>query len=113
MGVDTSSLSSLNGIALININTRQIVTFIQAEIPTAIYKLKNDLIAVAINKSSSDEGELIPEKKINFFYFNGNNELIFINSVNSGMKSSICSFGELNNLDELIVVGNQITNVFQ
>ena len=113
VGVDTSSLSSLNGIALININTRQIVTFIQAEIPTAIYKLKNDLIAVAINKSSSDEGELIPEKKINFFYFNGNNELIFINSVNSGMKSSICSFGELNNLDELIVVGNQITNVFQ
>ena len=113
VGVDTSSLSTLNGIALININTRQIVTFIQGEIPTAIYKLKNELIAVAINKSSSEEGELIPEKKINFYYINDNSELIFINTVNSGMKSAICSFGELNNLDELIVVGNQLTNIFQ
>ena len=113
IGVQDNSFSSLNGIALVNINTRQIVTFIEEQFPTAIYKLKNDLIVMGINKSSHDEGELIPEKKINFYYLNENNDLIFINSVNSCMKNYICSFGELNNLGELIIVGNQFTKVFQ
>ena len=113
IGVQDNSFSSLNGIALVNINTRQIVTFIEEQFPTAIYKLKNDLIVMGINKSSYDEGELIPEKKINFYYLNENNDLIFINSVNSCMKNYICSFGELNNLGELIIVGNQFTKVFQ
>ena len=59
-----------------------------------------------------------PDKKINFYFIddtnkNNNNELIFINYINSGMKNSICSFGELDNLGELIIVGNQNTNVFQ
>ena len=110
---DISSLSSINGIALIDINIRQIVTFIEDEFPTSIYKLKNDLIAIAINKSSYDEGELIPVKKINFYYIDNANDLVFINSINSGMKNYICSFGELNNLGELIIVGNQITSIFQ
>ena len=113
IGVQDNSFSSLNGIALVNISTRQIVTFIEEQFPTAIYKLKNDLIVMGINKSSHDEGELIPEKKINFYYLNENNDLIFINSVNSCMKNYICSFGELNNLGELIIVGNQFTKVFQ
>ena len=113
IGVQDNSFSSLNGIALVNINTRQIVTFIEEQSPTAIYKLKNDLIVMGINKSSYDEGELIPEKKINFYYLNENNDLIFINSVNSCMKNYICSFGELNNLGELIIVANQFTKVFQ
>ena len=113
IGVQDNSFSSLNGIALVNISTRQIVTFIEEQFPTAIYKLKNDLIVMGINKSFHDEGELIPEKKINFYYLNENNDLIFINSVNSCMKNYICSFGELNNLGELIIVGNQFTKVFQ
>ena len=110
---DTSSLSSINGIALIDINIRQIVTFIEEEFPTSIYKLNNDLIAIAINKSSYDEGELIPAKKINFYYIDTANDLVFINSINSGMKNYICSFGELNNYGELMIVGNQITSIFQ
>jgi hypothetical protein len=110
---DSSSLNSINGIALIDIKIRQIVTFIEGEYPTSIYKLKNDLIAIAINKSSDDDEELIPSKKINFYYIDGNNELIFINSINSCMKNFIVSFGELNNFNELISVSNQITNVFQ
>lgn len=110
---DSSSLSSMNGIALVDIKIRQIVTFIEDDLPTSIYKLKNDLIAIAINKSSSEDDELIPKKKINFYYIEGNNELIFINSINSGMKNCIISFGELNNMNELIIFGNQITNVFQ
>ena len=111
VGVQDSS--SLNGIALVHINTRQIVTFIEEQSPTAIYKLKNDLIAVGMYKSSYDDGELIPEKKINFYFLNDNNELIFINTINSCIKNNICSFGELNNIDELIIVGNQFTKVFQ
>lgn len=115
---DNSYHSSSNGIALVDINIRQIVTFIEEEFPTAIYKLKNDLIAIAINKSLYDSTELNPDKKINFYFIddtnkNNNNELIFINYINSGMKNSICSFGELDNLGELIIVGNQNTNVFQ
>ena len=110
---DSSSLNSINGIALIDIKIRQIVTFIEGEYPTSIYKLKNDLITIAINKSSDDDEELIPSKKINFYYIDGNNELIFINSINSCMKNFIVSFGELNNFNELISVSNQITNVFQ
>ena len=114
VGVQNSlSISPMNGIALININTREIVTFIEEEFPTSLYKLKNDLIVVAFNKSSYDDGELIPAKKINFYYMNNDNELIFINAINSRMKNFICSFGQLNNLDELIIVGNNITNVFQ
>ena len=103
----------MNGIALVDINIRQIVTFIEEEYPTAIYKLKNDLIAIAINKSSFDEGELIPAKKINFYYVDNANDIVFINSINSGMKNYICSFGELVNLGELIIVGSQITSIFQ
>ena len=113
VGIQDTSFSSMNGIALIDINTRQIVTFIEEQSPTAIYKLKNDLIAVGMNKSSYDDGELIPEKKVNFYYLNDNNELIFINSINSSIKNNICSFGELNNADELIIVENQFTKVFQ
>ena len=114
VGVQNSlSISPMNGIALININTREIVTFIEEEFPTSLYKLKNDLIVVAFNKSSYDDVELIPAKKINFYYMNNDNELIFINAINSRMKNFICSFGQLNNLDELIIVGNNITNVFQ
>ena len=113
VGIQDTSFSSINGIALIDINTRQIVTFIEEQSPTAIYKLKNDLIAVGMNKSSYDDGELIPEKKVNFYYLNDNNELIFINSINSSIKNNICSLGELNNADELIIVENQFTKVFQ
>ena len=113
VGIQDTSFSSINGIALIDINTRQIVTFIEEQSPTAIYKLKNDLIAVGMNKSSYDDGELIPEKKVNFYYLNDNNELIFINSINSTIKNNICSLGELNNADELIIVENQFTKVFQ
>ena len=110
---NNSFLSSISGIALVDIKIRQIVTFIEEEYPTSIYKLKNELIAIAINKSSYDNEELIPTKKINFYYIEGNNELIYINSIKSGIKNNIVSFGELNNLNELIIVGNQTTNVFQ
>jgi len=115
---ETSLLSPLNGIALIDINLRQIVTFIEEDYPTSFYKLSNDLIVVAFNKSSDNNIELIPGKKINFYYIddtkkNNNNELIYINSINSGIKNFIYSFGELDNFGELIVVGNQDTKVFQ
>ena len=114
VGVQNSlSLTSLNGIALINISTREIVTFIEEEFPTALYKLNNDLVVVAFNKSSYEDDELIPAKKINFYYINSDNELIFMSAINSRMKNFICSFGQLNNLDELIIVGSTITNVFQ
>jgi hypothetical protein len=115
---ETSLLSPLNGIALVDINLRQIVTFIEEDYPTSFYKLNNDLIVVAFNKSSYNDLELIPGKKINFYYIddtnkNNNNELIYINSINSGIKNFIYSFGELDNFGELIVVGNQDTKVFQ
>lgn len=113
VGVQDTTLSSINGIALIDINLRQIVSFIEDDFPTAIYKLKNDLIAIAINKSSYDDGELIPAKKINFYYIENENELIYINSINSHIKNFICSFGQLDNIDELIIAGNQTTIVFQ
>ena len=110
---NNSSLSSVNGIALVDIKIRQIVTFIEEEYPTSIYKLKNELIVIAINNSSYDDEELIPTKKINFYYIENNSELIYINSIKSGIKNNIVSLGELNNLNELIIVGNQATNVFQ
>jgi hypothetical protein len=114
VGIQNSlSLASMNGIVLININTREIVTFIEEEFPTALYKLKNDLVVIAFNKSSYDDDELIPAKKINFYYMNNDNELVFISEINSRMKNFICSFGQLNNLDELIIVGSTVTNVFQ
>ena len=114
VGIQNSlSLTSMNGIVLININTREIVTFIEEEFPTALYKLKNDLVVIAFNKSSYDDDELIPAKKINFYYMNNDNELVFISAINSRMKNFICSFGQLNNLDELIIVGSTVTNVFQ
>ena len=114
VGIQNSlSLASMNGIVLININTREIVTFIEEEFPTALYKLKNDLVVIAFNKSSYDDDELIPAKKINFYYMNNDNELVFISAINSRMKNFICSFGQLNNLDELIIVGSTVTNVFQ
>ena len=114
VGIQNSlSLTSMNGIVLININTREIVTFIEEEFPTALYKLKNDLVVIAFNKSSFDDDELIPAKKINFYYMNNDNELVFISEINSRMKNFICSFGQLNNLDELIIVGSTVTNVFQ
>jgi len=119
LGIQESSLlSQLNGIALVDINLRQIVTFIEEDYPTSFYKLNNDLIVVAFNKSSSNDIELIPGKKINFYYIddtnkNNNNELIYINSINSGIKNFIYSLGELDNLGELIIVGNQDTKVFQ
>jgi hypothetical protein len=115
---ETSLLSPLNGIALVDINLRQIVTFIEEDYPTSFYKLSNDLIVVAFNKSSYNDIELIPGKKINFYYIddtnkNNNNELIYINSINSGIKNFIYSFGELDNFGELIIVGNQDVKVFQ
>jgi len=50
---------SKDGIALIDINFRQIVTFIQREYPSAIYKLNNDLFVVACNNSKDENDTFI------------------------------------------------------
>ena len=100
-------------IALVDIITREIVTWFEDEYCTSIYKLKNDLVAVGVNKLWRDDNEIVPFKRINFYVFDGRNELIYINSINSNMKNFVCSFGEMNNIGELICVNNDSINIFQ
>ena len=111
VGVQSTHINC--SIALVDIITRQIVTFYEDEYCTSIYKLKNDLVAVGVNKLWRDDTEMIPFKRINFYILNNKNELVYINSVNSNMKNYICSFGEMNNIGELICVNNDIINIFQ
>ena len=106
-----------NGIVLIDINVRQIVTIIECEFPTAMYKLKNDLFVISCNKSSDEDDNPVPQKKINFFYideeFGSKNSLTYISFINSGTKDFIHSIGESENSGKLIITGNITSRVFQ
>ena len=109
--------SDLNGIALIDIYFRQIVTFIKSEFPTAIYKLNNDLFAIACNKSEDDNETLVPQKKIDFYYideiYESKDNLTYLSSINSGTKDFVHSICESNCLGRLIVSGNLSVRGFQ
>jgi hypothetical protein len=106
-----------NGIVLIDIIYRQIVTIIECEFPTAMYKLKNDLFVISCNKSFDDDDNPVPQKKINFFYideeFGSKNSLVYISFINSGTKDFINSITESQNSCKLIITGNINTRVFQ
>ena len=106
-----------NGIALININLRQIITFIESEFPTAMNKLNNDLFVIASNKASDENEPLVPQKKLNFYYidevYGSKDCLIFISSINSGTKDFVYSIGECESLGKLIASGNVNVRAFQ
>ena len=106
-----------NGIALININLRQIITFIESEFPTAMNKLNNDLFVIASNKASDENDQLVPQKKLNFYYidevYGSKDCLVFISSINSGTKDFVYSIGECESLGKLIASGNVNVRAFQ
>ena len=106
-----------NGIALININLRQIITFIESEFPTAMNKLNNDLFVIASNKASDENEPLAPQKKLNYYYidevYGSKDCLIFISSINSGTKDFVYSIGECESLGKLIASGNVNVRAFQ
>ena len=106
-----------NGIALININLRQIITFIESEFPTAMNKLNNELFVIASNKASDENEPLVPQKKLNFFYidevYGSKDCLVFISSINSGTKDFVYSIGECESLGKLIASGNVNVRAFQ
>ena len=112
------SYSIINdGIALIDINFRQVVTFIQSEYPTSIYKLNNDLFVIACNSANDDNDALVPQKRINFYYIdelNGSKDcLVYISSINSGTKDFVHSLGESDSFGKLIISGSQSVRAFQ
>ena len=112
------SYSLLNdGIALIDINFRQVVTFIQSEYPTSMYKLNNDLFVIACNSGKDENDSLIPQKKINFYYIdelNGSKDcLVYISSINSGTKDFVHSLCESDCFGKLIISGSQSVRAFQ
>ena len=99
-----------NGIVLIDINIRQIITFIESEFPTAMIKLTNDLFIVACNNTNDENNSLVPQKKLNFYYideiYGSKDNLVFISSINSGTKDFVHSILESDYLGKLIVSGN-------
>lgn len=108
---------SKDGIALIDINFRQIVTFIQSEYPNAIYKLNNDLFVVACNNSKDENDTFISQKKFNFYYIdeiNGSSDsLVYISSIHSGTNEFVHSFCESDYCEKLIASGNLNVKAFQ
>ena len=108
---------SKDGIALIDINIRQIVTFIQSEYPNAIYKLNNDLFVVACNNSKDENDTFISQKKFNFYYIdeiNGSSDsLVYISSIHSGTNEFVHSFCESDYCEKLIASGNLNVKAFQ
>ena len=108
---------SKDGIALIHINLRQIVTFIQSEYPSAIFKLNNDLFVVASNNSKDENDTFISQKKFNFYYINEINGskdcLIYISSIQSGANEFVHSFCESEYCEKLIASGNLNVKAFQ
>jgi len=108
---------SKDGIALIDINFRQIVTFIQSEYPNAIYKLNNDLFVVACNNSKDENDTFISQKKFNFYYIDeirGSNDCLeYISSIHSGTNEFVHSFCESDYCEKLIASGNLNVKAFQ
>ena len=108
---------SKDGIALIDINIRQIVTFIQSEYPNAIYKLNNDLFVVACNNSKDENDTFISQKKFNFYYIDeisgSNDSLVYISSIHSGTNEFVHSFCESEDCEKLIASGNLNVKAFQ
>ena len=108
---------SKDGIALIDINIRQIVTFIQSEYPNAIYKLNNDLFVVACNNSKDEDDTFISQKKFNFYYIDeisgSNDSLVYISSIHSGTNEFVHSFCESDYCEKLIASGNLNVKAFQ
>ena len=108
---------SKDGIALIDINFRQIVTFIQSEYPNAIYKLNNDLFVVACNNSKDENDTFISQKKFNFYYIDeisgSNDSLVYISSIHSGTNEFVHSFCESEDCEKLIASGNLNVKAFQ
>ena len=108
---------SKDGIALIDINFRQIVTFIQSEYPNAIYKLNNDLFVVACNNSKDENDTFISQKKFNFYYIDeisgSNDSLVYISSIHSGTNEFVHSFCESDYCEKLIASGNLNVKAFQ
>ena len=108
---------SKDGIALIDINIRQIVTFIQSEYPNAIYKLNNDLFVVACNNSKDENDTFISQKKFNFYYIDeirgSNDSLVYISSIHSGTNEFVHSFCESDYCEKLIASGNLNVKAFQ
>ena len=96
---------SKDGIALIDINIRQIVTFIQSEYPNAIYKLNNDLFVVACNNSKDENDTFISQKKFNFYYIDeisgSSDSLVYISSIHSGTNEFVHSFCESDYCEKL------------
>ena len=96
---------SKDGIALIDINFRQIVTFIQSEYPNAIYKLNNDLFVVACNNSKDENDTFISQKKFNFYYIDeisgSSDSLVYISSIHSGTNEFVHSFCESDYCEKL------------
>ena len=117
VGVQDTTLSSINGIALIDINLRQVITFIESEFPTSMYKLNNDLFVIASNKATDENDSLVPQKKINFYYideiYGSKDCLIYISSINSGTKDFIHSLLESECTGKLIASGNVNVRAFQ
>ena len=108
---------SKDGIALIDINFRQIVTFIQSEYPNAIYKLNNDLFVVACNNSKDENDTFISQKKFNFYYIDeisgSNDSLVYISSIHSGTNEFVHSFCKSDYCEKLIASGNLNVKAFQ
>ena len=108
---------SKDGIALIDINFRQIVTFIQSEYPNAIYKLNNDLFVVACNNSKDENDTFISQKKFNFYYIDeisgSSDSLVYISSIHSGTNEFVHSFCESEDCEKLIGSGNLNVKAFQ
>ena len=108
---------SKDGIALIDINFRQIVTFIQSEYPNAIYKLNNDLFVVACNNSKDENDTFISQKKFNFYYIDeisgSSDSLVYISSIHSGTNEFVHSFCESEDCEKLIASGNLNVKAFQ
>ena len=108
---------SKDGIALIDINFRQIVTFIQSEYPNAIYKLNNDLFVVACNNSKDENDTFISQKKFNFYYIDeisgSSDSLVYISSIHSGTNEFVHSFCESDYCEKLIASGNLNVKAFQ
>ena len=106
-----------NGIVLIDIYIRQVITFIESEFPTAMYKLNNDLFVIASNKANDESDSLVPQKKINFYFideiYGSKDCLSYISSINSGTKDFISSIAESEFFGKLIVSGNSSVRGFQ
>ena len=97
-----------NGIVLIDIYIRQVITFIESEFPTAMYKLSNDLFVIASNKAN-DESDFYFIDEI----YGSKDCLSYISSINSGTKDFISSIAESEFFGKLIVSGNASVRGFQ